>query len=145
MPAWRCVHWFAYGVVLLALGTGCSLVPAPRDVRAASTPPASTSQRSPLLARLWDGPGNRNLEDANDLVLRNGAEVQWSIQSARAPANRSMAGHAIVGPDGTIELGPYGTVHVAGLTVRQARTAAMNHVSTYLSGPQVVLAVEPAS
>jgi hypothetical protein len=148
MPAWRCVHRFAYEAVVVAicgLGTGCALVPGPRDVRAASAPPLSTSLRSPLLARLWDGSANCNADGDVDVVLRIGAELHWSIQSNQAPADCSMAGHAVVGPDGTIELGPYGTVNVAGLTVRQARTAAANHVSLYLPGSQVLLVVEAAS
>ena len=78
-------------------------------------------------------------QDSDVLVWREGMEVQWSVQSASAPANQSMAGKAVVGPDGTLELGPYGSVHVAGLTDRQAQSAVANHVRTFVSDPQVTL------
>jgi hypothetical protein len=80
------------------------------------------------------------MEQPSDaLVWREGMEVQWSVQSPSAPATQSMAGKAVVGPDGTIELGPYGSVLVAGLNERQAQSAVTNHVRTYVSDPQVTL------
>jgi Polysaccharide biosynthesis/export protein len=138
MPARR-LPPFVCNTVLVALGgflPGCVSAPGPQ-----ASPPAAvhTSERSPLLARFWDKTDGHSTTDAVHVVLREGVEVQWSVQSATAPANRSMAGRAIVGPDGTIELGPYGSVHVAGLTYGQAKTAVLNHLSSYVEHPQVTL------
>jgi hypothetical protein len=117
------------------LGSGCASSTGPRDVVRGESAAAHTSQRSPAVAHWWDKPGS-----GSDPVLRAGTEVQWSVQSATAQPNRLMAGRAVVGPDGTIELGPYGSVKVAGLTYRQAKTAVAKQVGTYVANPQVGLA-----
>jgi len=124
-------------VALCAFHAGCASSSASRDGAGASACMSHTSLRSPALTQ-EDATVSRSAP-AGDMVWREGMEVQWSVQSATEPANRSMAGRAIVGPDGKIELGPYGTVPVAGLTDRQAKAAVVNHLSAYVSNPQVTL------
>jgi len=117
---------------------GCASTSASRD-NVASGSGSHTSLRSPALSQGEDATASRSAARPADMVWRQGMEVQWSVQSPTAPANRSMAGRAIVGPDGTIELGPYGTVHVAGLTDHQAKTAVANHLSAYVTDAQVTV------
>jgi polysaccharide export outer membrane protein len=50
-----------------------------------------------------------------------------------------MGGPATVGPDGTLALGPYGSVPVAGLTVEQARARIEQQLAHYLHGARVTL------
>lgn len=50
---------------------------------------------------------------------------------------------AQVRPDGTISLGSYGAVHLAGLTEPQARTAIEEHLSEFLMKPEIFLEVSP--
>jgi polysaccharide export outer membrane protein len=50
-----------------------------------------------------------------------------------------MSRSAVVGPDGTLELGPYGLVPVAGLTVEQAQARIEQHLARYLRDPKVTL------
>jgi polysaccharide export outer membrane protein len=48
-----------------------------------------------------------------------------------------MTRTAIVGPDGTLAIGPFGTVAVAGLTPEQARLVVEKHVARYVAHPRV--------
>ncbi len=45
----------------------------------------------------------------------------------------------LVRPDGTIGLGYYGAVRVAGLSIEQARQAIEDHLSRYIKNPQVTV------
>ena len=47
----------------------------------------------------------------------------------------------MVGSDGTVSLGQYGSVPVVGLTLDEARSAIADHLSPYFANPQVSLAV----
>src|SRR5262249_19664184 len=53
-----------------------------------------------------------------------------------------MGGKGLIGPDGTLILGPYGSVRVAGLSVLQAETAIERHLAAYVFNPRVHLTVE---
>ena len=124
-------------IAVCALGAGCASSSASRDGPGATAPLFHTSLRSPAVSQTTDATASRS--PIQPVVWREGMELQWSVQSPSAPSNRNMGGKAIVGPDGSIELGPYGSVHVAGLTDGQAKTAVVNHLSTYVPDPQVTL------
>jgi polysaccharide export outer membrane protein len=50
-----------------------------------------------------------------------------------------MSGQAVVGPDGTLALGPYGCVRVAGLTLDQAQAVIEKQLSPHIANPRVSL------
>ena len=55
-----------------------------------------------------------------------------------APQNKQfVSGPHLVRPDGTVGLGVYGGVHVAGLTLQQARTQIEQHLSQHIYRPEV--------
>jgi polysaccharide export outer membrane protein len=64
-------------------------------------------------------------------------EPEVSVQLARVYGATPVTGQYLVGPDGTINLRQYGVVHVAGLTVTEARLAIQRHLSQYLDSPQL--------
>jgi protein involved in polysaccharide export with SLBB domain len=65
--------------------------------------------------------------------------LAWSVESPDLlPAGR-MQGESVVGPDGRIELGPYGTVHVAGLPMSQTRTAIQDHLNRQLRQARIAV------
>jgi len=68
--------------------------------------------------------------------------VYWSIQATEGLPNKLMTGQSLVGPEGMMELGPYGAVKVVGLNVDQARSAVERQLSRYLKNPQVTLSLE---
>ncbi len=54
------------------------------------------------------------------------------------PENKQIvSGQHLVRMDGTVGLGIYGGVHVAGLTLQQARAAVEQHLTQYIHNPQV--------
>jgi polysaccharide export outer membrane protein len=67
------------------------------------------------------------------------AEIVVSLAQSRGV--QQIAGQHIIRPDGTVGLGGYGSVHVAGLTIEQAKAAVESHLSKYLYRPEVAVEV----
>jgi len=65
--------------------------------------------------------GGLSLDEAQDAVFRHLKRVlrepQVSLTLAQASGQQQIAGEHLVGPDGTINLGTYGSVPVTGLTL----------------------------
>jgi hypothetical protein len=74
--------------------------------------------------------------DSAGSTLQPLTTLEWSIGSAQNSAT-PIAGKSLIGPTGTVELGPYGSVAVAGLTVEQAQAAIQKYVAAYVRGPRV--------
>lgn len=66
---------------------------------------------------------------------------QVSVQLVMSAGMQPITGEHLVGPDGTVNLGSYGSVYVAGMTVEEATAAINQHLSDYLDNPQVSLSV----
>jgi len=71
-------------------------------------------------------------------TLRN---VRVSVSLADIGARQQIAGQHLVAPDGTVTLGVYGSVRVAGLTLAQAKMAIEDHLAQSLHMPEVALDV----
>jgi polysaccharide export outer membrane protein len=56
-------------------------------------------------------------------------------------AKQQIAGEHLVTPDGTVNLGTYGTVRVVGLTIEEAKAEIESHLSEYLEDPEVAVSV----
>ncbi len=67
-------------------------------------------------------------------VLQN-PEVSLSL--VQQAGQQQIAGEHMIGPDGTINLGIYGSVYVTGMTLDEARAAIEEHLSQHLDSPQV--------
>src|SRR5262245_37355048 len=99
---------------LLLVGTGC---PSTRSTFAGghhqvAVAPAIRVPDRPALARCS--------ATAGQAVVAPRQELAWSVETADRLPHRVSHGQAVVGPDGSLVVGPYGTVLVAGLTVDQA-------------------------
>jgi len=68
--------------------------------------------------------------------------VYWSIQAAEGLPNKFMTGQSLVSPQGMMELGPYGSVRVAGMNPEQARSAVERQLGRYLKNPRVTLSLD---
>ncbi len=64
-----------------------------------------------------------------------------SVQLAASSGMQMINGEHLVTPDGTIQLGTYGSVYVAGMSVREARLAIEAHLSDFLDQPTVAVDV----
>jgi protein involved in polysaccharide export with SLBB domain len=71
-------------------------------------------------------------------ILRN---PQVTMALAQFRGIQQVRGQHLVRPDGTIGLGTYGSVYVAGMTLGQAKCVIEKYLSEYLQDPQVAVDV----
>jgi polysaccharide export outer membrane protein len=64
-----------------------------------------------------------------------------TLSLAQSRAMQAIRGEHLVSQDGMVNLGIYGTVYVAGLTVPEAKSAIERHLSQYLLNPEISLLV----
>lgn len=88
-----------------------------------------------------------SMTDAQAAVLRHLRDVvglekpQVSVSMPDVSGRQVISGEHLVRPDGSISLGVYGTLRVAGLTVQEAQHLVRNHLSAYIHNPDVRLDV----
>jgi polysaccharide export outer membrane protein len=85
--------------------------------------------------------GGMTVEQANDavqkLMLKTLVDPVTSVSLAAFGGTQQITGEHLVGPDGTVRLGTFGSVVVAGLTLDQVREAIERHLSQFLDSPEV--------
>ncbi|HEY1190035.1 MAG TPA: polysaccharide biosynthesis/export family protein [Gemmata sp.] len=64
-----------------------------------------------------------------------------TVSLAQSRGVQQISGQHIVRPDGTVSLGGYGSVYVAGLSLAQVKQAIEAHLSKYLYKPEVAVDV----
>jgi polysaccharide export outer membrane protein len=64
-----------------------------------------------------------------------------SVSLAQIAGQQQIVGEHLVGPDGTVNLGSYGSVYVTGLTLDEARAAIEEHLTAFLEAPKISLDV----
>jgi polysaccharide biosynthesis/export protein len=118
----RAAGWVLAGATLAVsvLAGGCQSTFSPGSViaRSGSTP---AEKAKPLI------------------VLTQDMVVDWQIKPAKADPSLILSGHSVVGPDGKIEMGPYGPCAVAGLTLPKASAALEKHLTRFVTGPKVTI------
>jgi polysaccharide export outer membrane protein len=68
-------------------------------------------------------------------------EPEVTVALAQSRAKQEIRGQHLVRPDGTVGLGTYGSVYVAGLTLDEAKAAVERQLAKYLKKPEVTLDV----
>jgi polysaccharide biosynthesis/export protein len=85
------------------------------------------------------------IDEARDTIRRELSKVygnvEVSVSLALSSGAQQIVGEHLVGPDGRVNLGTYGSVYVAGRTVEEARTAIETQLANYLDDPKVVVDV----
>jgi polysaccharide export outer membrane protein len=85
--------------------------------------------------------GGLSVEQAGEAIQRHLqkilAQPVTSVSLAAFGGSQQIAGQHLVGPDGTVTLGSYGSVIVAGLTLADAKVAIERHLSQFLDSPEV--------
>jgi len=64
-----------------------------------------------------------------------------SFRVSALPTMQPIVGQHLVGLDGKINLGSYGSVSVVGMTVDETRQAIERHLTQYLTDPQIAVSV----
>jgi len=60
-----------------------------------------------------------------------------TVSMAEPAAKQAIAGEHLVGPDGRVNLGNYGQLYVAGMTLDEVEAALEEHLSEFLEDPQI--------
>ncbi len=68
-------------------------------------------------------------------------EPAVTVSLAQSRGVQQVRGEHLVRPDGTVGLGGYGSVYVAGMTLPQVKLAVEQHLSKYLFKPEVAVDV----
>lgn len=71
--------------------------------------------------------------------ISTGMELDWAVKTDDTSPGVVKSGRSIVGPDGTAVLGPYGSVHVAGLSLEDASLAMEKQMANYVKGPKIAI------
>lgn len=89
--------------------------------------------------------GQLSLEEAQEAVTKHLKRVlqepQVSLTLNESGGQQQIAGEHLIGPDGTVNLGTYGSVYVAGLTIAECKQTIEEHLSQYLESPLVAVDV----
>ncbi len=80
-------------------------------------------------------------ESIKQLLEQMFRNPQVMVQLAQMSGLQPIAGEYLVGPDGTVNLKHYGTVHVAGKTADEATEAMEMHLSQYFDSPEIAISV----
>jgi polysaccharide export outer membrane protein len=67
--------------------------------------------------------------------------AEMTVSLAQSRGVQQIGGQHMVGPDGTVSLGSYGSVYVAGMTKAQAKAAIESYLAKYLYRPEVTVDV----
>jgi protein involved in polysaccharide export with SLBB domain len=70
-------------------------------------------------------------------IRQKAKDAVVTVSLAQSRGVRQITGQHIVRPDGTVSLGNYGSVYVAGLSLAQAKQAIETHLAKYLYRPEV--------
>ncbi len=81
------------------------------------------------------------LDEAQETIAKRLAQLlannQVSVSLLQASGVQQVAGEHLIGPDGFINLGIYGSVYVSGMTVDEARATIENKLADYMDQPKV--------
>jgi polysaccharide export outer membrane protein len=64
-------------------------------------------------------------------------DPQVSVTLSQSSGQQQIAGEHLVAPDGMVNLGTYGLIYVAGMTIMEAKDAIEQQLSKYLEKPRV--------
>ncbi len=86
-----------------------------------------------------------SVEDAKAAIEKHLAqtlrEPMVNVSLLQSAGKQQIAGEHLVGPDGNVNLGSYGSVPVVGLTLAQAKEVIEHHLKQFLEDPEVAVDV----
>jgi protein involved in polysaccharide export with SLBB domain len=89
--------------------------------------------------------GGLTVDEATEVVVNilkeELREPEVSLTVMQTTGMQPITGEHLVSPDGTVNLGTYGLVYVAGMTVDEAKSAIEAHLADYLDHPQISASV----
>jgi polysaccharide biosynthesis/export protein len=80
-------------------------------------------------------------EEIRRVMAMQVREPAVSASLLEMSGKQQIAGQHLVGPDGTVTLGSYGSVPIVGLTLAQAKRAIEDHLTQFLEDPEIAIDV----
>jgi polysaccharide biosynthesis/export protein len=80
-------------------------------------------------------------EEIRRVMATQVREPTVSVSLVEMAGKQQIAGQHLVGPDGTVTLGTYGSIPVVGLTLAQAKETIERHLAQALEDPEVAVDV----
>jgi polysaccharide export outer membrane protein len=84
---------------------------------------------------------NKTIDQVQQMIVEklteNFTDPKVDVSLVELSGAQQVQGQHLVGPDGTITLGSYGSVSVAGLHLNEAKQVIENHLSRFLEDPEV--------
>src|SRR5262245_7953888 len=80
-------------------------------------------------------------EEVRRVLSQQIREPTVSVSLVEMAGRQQIAGQHLVGPDGTVTLGSYGSVPVVGLSLAQAKLKLERYLSQFLEDPEVAIDV----
>lgn len=80
-------------------------------------------------------------EAIEDKVAETYAASLVSLDIVQIEQLQQIAGEHLVGPDGTVNLGVYGKVRIAGMTIEEATATVERHLADHLDDPKIAIDV----
>lgn len=88
---------------------------------------------------------NLTIDDAQEAIRKHLSQIypnaEVSVSLAVSAGAQQIVGEHLVGPDGRVNLGTYGSVYVTGLTLEEAKARIEDKLSQYLVDPEVIVDV----
>ena len=89
--------------------------------------------------------GGLTVDEATEVVVNilkeELREPEVSLNVMQTTGMQPITGEHLVSPDGTVNLGTYGLVYVAGMTIDEAKSTIEAHLADYLDHPQISASV----
>ncbi len=89
--------------------------------------------------------GGMTTDEASEVVRKHLAEIlsepEVSLTIVTTAGQQPITGEHLVAPDGTVNLGTYGSVYIAGMTLDDAKAAVEGQLAKFLDNPQVSVSV----
>src|SRR5262249_19067811 len=130
-------------LVCCFVNAGCDTLPqVPLLARRAESQPTAPVTTVSWRERLT-APFHHQSQPVSTDILQPQSVVYWTAVSGSGSEAKGYRGRSTVTSEGDIHLGPYGDVHVAGLTSDQAKLAVTRQVSRFTRDPQVHVSLHP--
>jgi polysaccharide export outer membrane protein len=124
------------------LGAGCESLPHLPLMARRAEPEAPAAQSVGWRERIA-APFHHAPAPSSPDVLQPQSVVYWSAVPGAGGTTKGYRGRSTVNADGNIDLGPYGSVHVAGMTPDQAKAVVTRQVASQVRDPRVTLSLLP--
>ena len=87
----------------------------------------------------------KSIIEATDTIRKHLGQIlvdhDVSLSLSQMAGQQQIAAEHLVSPDGTVNLGTFGSVYISGMTLKEAKEAIENHLTQFLDKPKISIDV----